>query len=146
MIEFRLPSLGAEMDEGTLIEWKVKVGDAVRKGDVVAVIDTSKSAIDVEIWEEGIVAELLLEPGATVPVGTVIARLRAPGEAASAATRPRISPAARKRAQELGVDVAALAGSGPDGAVGIGDVERLAAAAAKVPAVAAALATMGARG
>jgi len=85
MIEFRLPSLGAEMDEGTLIAWKVKVGDAVRKGDVVAVVDTSKSAIDVEIWEEGIVAELLLEPGATVPVGTVIARLRAPGDAAQAA-------------------------------------------------------------
>jgi pyruvate dehydrogenase E2 component (dihydrolipoamide acetyltransferase) len=127
VIEFRLPSLGAEMDEGTLIEWKVKVGDPVRKGDVVAVVDTSKSAIDVEIWEEGIVAELLLEPGATVPVGTVIARLRAPGEAGEAAARPRISPAARKRAAELGVDLAAVAGSGPEGTVGIADVERMAA-------------------
>ena len=128
MIEFRLPSLGAEMDEGTLIEWKVKVGDTVRKGDVVAVVDTSKSAIDVEIWEEGIVTELLLEAGATAPVGTVIARLRAPGEAAPVAARRRISPAARKRAAELGVDLAAIAGSGPEGAVGIADVERVAAA------------------
>ncbi len=55
MIEFRLPSLGAEMDWGTLIEWKVGPGDAVKKGVVVAVVDTSKSAIDVEIWEAGTV-------------------------------------------------------------------------------------------
>ena len=55
MIRFELPSLGADMDEGTLLEWKVKPGDHVRKGDVVAVVDTSKSAIDVEIWDEGTV-------------------------------------------------------------------------------------------
>ena len=61
MIEFRLPSLGAEMDEGTLLEWKVKPGDRVRKGDVVAVVDTSKSAIDVEIWEKAPIWELVLE-------------------------------------------------------------------------------------
>ena len=60
MIEFKLPSLGAEMDEGKLIQWKVKPGDAVKKGDVVAVVDTSKSAIDVEIWDEGTICELAL--------------------------------------------------------------------------------------
>ncbi|MGC1816846.1 MAG: biotin/lipoyl-containing protein, partial [Casimicrobiaceae bacterium] len=80
MIEFKLPSLGAEMDEGTLLEWKVKPGDAVHKGDVVAVVDTSKSAIDVEIWHEGTVYDLVLEPQRKVPVGTLMARLLEPGE------------------------------------------------------------------
>ena len=80
MIEFRLPSLGAEMDEGTLLEWKVKPGDVVHKGDVVAVVDTSKSAIDVEIWTEGTIHELVLEPQRKVPVGTLMARLLEPGE------------------------------------------------------------------
>ena len=80
MIEFKLPSLGAEMDEGTLLEWKVKPGDPVKKGDVVAVVDTSKSAIDVEIWETGTIWELVHEPPEVLPVGTVIARLLEPGE------------------------------------------------------------------
>ena len=79
MIEFKLPSLGSEMDKGKLLEWKVKPGDGVKKGDVVAVVDTSKSAIDVEIWDEGTVYELVLQPGETVPVGTVMARLLEPG-------------------------------------------------------------------
>ena len=52
---FKMPSLGADMDEGTLLEWLVKPGDAVHKGDVVAVIDTAKSAIDVEVFEDGFV-------------------------------------------------------------------------------------------
>ena len=161
MIEFKLPSLGAEMDEGKLIQWNVKPGDAVKKGDVVAVVDTSKAAIDVEIWEPGTIHELAWEPGDTVPVGTVIALLLEPGETpehadeekrkrataaavagaaaipaattAPAAARPsptaaparvRISPAARSRAQDLGVDIATLSGSGPDGAIVLEDVEK----------------------
>ncbi len=79
MFEFRLPSLGAEMDEGTLLQWKVKPGDVVHKGDVVAVVDTSKSAIDVEIWQEGTVWELALQLNEKVPVGTVMVRLLDPG-------------------------------------------------------------------
>lgn len=136
MIEFKLPSLGADMDEGKLLEWKVKPGDKVKRGDVVAVVDTSKAAVDVEIWEEGTVQELLVEPGKTVPVGTVLARLASPGEVAPAtAERPRISPAARKRAEELGIDVAKLKGTGPGGAATVEDVERArpAAPAAAAP-------------
>ena len=169
MIEFKLPSLGAEMDEGTLLEWKVKPGDPVRKGDVVAVVDTSKSAIDVEIWDEGTIYELVLGLHETVPVGTVMARLLEPGEtpehaeeakrkraagtaAAPAAPAPavapavavaaaapgaatearvRISPAARKRAAELGIAPAQVAGTGPDGTITREDIER--AAATKAP-------------
>ncbi len=63
MIEFKLPSLGADMDEGTLLEWRVKPGDAVKRGQVVALVDTTKAAIDVECWNEGTVDELVVEPG-----------------------------------------------------------------------------------
>jgi pyruvate dehydrogenase E2 component (dihydrolipoamide acetyltransferase) len=169
MIEFRLPSLGAEMDEGTLLEWKVSLGDRVKKGDVVAVVDTSKSAIDVEIWDEGTILELVHEPKETLPVGTVIARLLEPGETPEhaeaekrrlaaeakavvppaapapapgrvpgaapepAEARVRASPAARQRARELGVDLAAVAGTGAHGAITIEDVETTAAAPAGEP-------------
>ena len=123
MIEFKLPSLGADMDEGKLLEWKVKPGDKVKRGDVVAVVETPKAAVDLEIWQDGVVQELIAKPGETIPVGTVMARLAAAGEAPAAApapamTRHPVSPAARKHARELGVDVEKLPGSGPHGARG----------------------------
>lgn len=145
MIEFKLPSLGADMDEGTVLEWKVKPGDTVSKGQVVCVVDTAKAAIDVECWQEGTVAELVAEVGQKMPVGAVLARLREPGEAAGAApvsaaerlgpaapatgiaSRRMISPAARKHAAEKGVDLDRVVGSGPQGAVTLADVEQAAA-------------------
>ncbi|HJV25251.1 MAG TPA: dihydrolipoamide acetyltransferase family protein [Aromatoleum sp.] len=150
MFDFMLPSLGADMDEGKLIEWKVKPGDAVRKGQVVAIVDTSKAAVDVEIWQDGTVFELLVEPGETIPVGTALATLLGPGEsppekgtprrgaaaggAAGETARLRISPAARKRAEALGVALADLKGTGPGGAVTLADVEAAAAkAGARTP-------------
>jgi pyruvate dehydrogenase E2 component (dihydrolipoamide acetyltransferase) len=180
MIEFRLPSLGSDMDEGKLLLWNVAPGDAVKKGDVLAVVDTSKAAVDIEAWVDGTVHRLAVEPGATIPVGTVMALLLAPGEAApvpgteaavplrstpptrlatppataasaapevelpiaaapagiatppvpdrlaTAPQRRRVSPAARRRAAELGVDLAGLGASGADGAVTLADVERAA--------------------
>src|SRR5512137_540613 len=145
MAEFRMPSLGADMEAGTLVEWKVKPGDAVKRGDIVAVVDTNKGAIEIEIWESGTVEEIRVEVGAKVPVGTVLATVRgageasaagagapplagAPGAAAAAPSLPeprppvappppappgrvRASPAARSHARELGVDLAALAGT-----------------------------------
>jgi len=160
MIDFKLPSLGADMDEGTLLTWQVKPGDAVKRGQVVAVVDTSKAAVDIEIWQDGVVAELLVQPGAKVPVGTVLARLLAPGEAAAPAEAPApaagplpaaaalpqpvtpqvqdaqsttmaarhpVSPAARRRAKELGLDPDTMRGSGPQGAVTLADIEAAAA-------------------
>lgn len=152
MIEFKLPSLGADMDQGTLLEWKVSPGDTVKKGQVVAVVDTSKAAVDVEIWIGGVVRELLVHPGETVPVGAVLATLDGEGDATPAARAPvaapppekaaavshRISPAARKHAEERGVDIEHLAGSGPDGGVTVEDVERAALAASATPAATAA--------
>ena len=75
MGEFRMPSLGADMDVGTIVEWRVRPGDTVHRGDIVAVVDTEKSTIEVEVFEDGIVDDLLVEPGVEVPVGTVLARL-----------------------------------------------------------------------
>ncbi|SDG39335.1 pyruvate dehydrogenase E2 component (dihydrolipoamide acetyltransferase) [Pseudomonas benzenivorans] len=153
MIDFKLPSLGADMDEGTLLEWRVKPGDRLERGQVVAVVDTAKAAVEVECWQAGEVFELLIQPGAKVPVGTPIAILLEAGEtpetvrrtprpapavaepapvaavverAVPAASRPRVSPAARKRAAELGLDAAALSGSGPHGVVTLEDVESVA--------------------
>ena len=83
MGDFRMPSLGADMEYGTLLEWLVQPGTKVRRGDVVAVVDTDKSTIDVEVFESGVVAELLVEPGERVPVGTVLARLTPAGERAA---------------------------------------------------------------
>ncbi len=146
MFEFKLPSLGADMEEGKLLEWLVRPGDSVGKGQVVAVVDTSKAAVDVEIWHKGTVHALLVRPGERIPVGTVLATLLEPGEMAPAApqaqkpaastARKRISPAARRRAEALGVDSVALIGTGADGAVTLADVERAAAAGpAAAPAV-----------
>ncbi|NCD20729.1 MAG: 2-oxo acid dehydrogenase subunit E2 [Actinobacteria bacterium] len=140
MRDFTLPSLGADMDEGKLLEWLVTPGDEVTKGQVIALVDTSKATLEVEIWFDGTVHELLTEIGEVVPVGEVMARFLEPGEVPgeavaapspppSAAVAPpqagrrRVSPAARRRAKELGIDLDGVTGSGPEGAVTLADVE-----------------------
>lgn len=79
MAEFTMPSLGADMDEGTLVEWLAQPGATVHKGDPVAVVETAKSTIEVECFESGTMAEQLVEPGATVPVGTPLAVISTSG-------------------------------------------------------------------
>lgn len=169
MGEFRMPSLGADMDEGTLVEWRVAVGDHVDRGDIVAAVDTDKSTIEVEVFESGTVTALLVEPGDTVPVGTPLATIDSSGagEATGAAApeassppdtddagpgprpappvpppaptsgehrhRPVTSPLVRHRADELGVDLDDVTGTGPGGTVTRADV---AAAAMSRPATA----------
>ncbi len=159
MIEFTMPALGSDMDEGTLNEWLIKPGDKVTRGQVVAVVETTKAAVEVECWHEGTVGELLVPVGETVQVGTPLATLLAAGEQpsskprehlepaaeaapahaaparvtpASAPTSPGrrrwVSPAARRLAVSLGVDIEAVTGTGPQGAVTINDVEHAAAA------------------
>jgi pyruvate dehydrogenase E2 component (dihydrolipoamide acetyltransferase) len=85
MSEFRMPSLGADMEAGTLVEWLRKPGDAVKRGDIVAVVETEKGAIEIEIFQEGVIDRLLVEPGIKVPVGTPLAMVRLPPEAAAPA-------------------------------------------------------------
>ena len=76
-----MPSLGADMKEGKLVEWLVKPGEKVAKGDIVAVVETQKGAIEIEIFEAGEIGALLAEPGQTLPVGAPLARLGAAEEA-----------------------------------------------------------------
>ena len=81
---FSMPSLGADMEAGTLVEWLKHPGDRVERGDIVAVVETQKGAIEVEVFEAGVIDRLLVEPGTTVPVGTPLALVRGPGEEAAA--------------------------------------------------------------
>lgn len=130
------------MEAGTVLEWHVAPGDRVRRGDLVALVDTDKAAIEIECFEDGVVEEILVAAGAKVPVGTPLARIAAAAAASGASaaphpTRDRVgvrdasvrihaSPLARRAAAELGVDLARVRGSGPDGAILHEDVERAA--------------------
>lgn len=141
MAEFRMPSLGADMTDGVLLEWLVEPGATVHRGDIVAVVDTDKAAIDVECFDSGTVRQLLVEPGTRVPVGTplaVIAAAREPAGPARPASRatatnaaptrqaapPQVlSPLVRREAQIRHVDLRSVHGTGPGGRVTRHDVE-----------------------
>lgn len=169
MAEFKMPSLGADMASGKLLEWNVKPGDPVKRGQVVAVVGTEKGDIEVEVFEDGIIGEVLFPIGAEIPVGAVLAMIGgeevlaapvgAPAKAAVAAAgaaveagapppvavvtpappagnghRIRVSPLARKLAEELGVDLNTVHGTGPGGAIDRTDIERAAAEKKAAPA------------
>ena len=156
-----MPSLGPDMESGTLVQWRVKPGDTVKRGDIVALVETDKGVIDVEIFSDGTVDSLLVTEGAHVPVGTVLAQLNgdgaphaavepvqpsrpaaspsavsppAPPQAAPApeARRRKVSPAARARARELGVDLDRVTGTGMGDAVTLEDVLRAQVAKAAI--------------
>lgn len=188
MSEFKMPSLGADMDTGTLVEWKKKSGDEVHRGDIIAAVETAKGVIEIECFEDGILDQIFFQPGQEVPVGQVLATISskddfgkakpAPAKAVepvkiekipemvmteaakpaavnvaheiqAAITPPssgrvRISPLASRMAIELGVDLRAVKGTGPGGAIQRVDIERAAQAqktAAAPAAVEAAKAT-----
>jgi len=156
-----MPSLGADMEAGTLVEWLKKPGDHVARGDIIAVVETEKGAIEIEVFRAGLIDALFVEPGQKIAVGAPMAFIRAEGErpfapavappaSARAAAPPmaptarppplaapgprpggRASPAARRRAAELGVAIERLSGSGPGGAVTLADVEAAALRPAK---------------
>jgi pyruvate dehydrogenase E2 component (dihydrolipoamide acetyltransferase) len=138
MADFVMPKLGGDMTAGTLVAWHKKPGDAVKRGDVVAEVETDKGVIDVEVFFDGVIDKLVVKPGDHVPVGAVLATIHGEGAPApmmpvatppAAATvvptapetteagRMRVSPAARELARTLKVDVAKLQGTGPGGAI-----------------------------
>lgn len=73
MIEFTMPSLGADMETGTVYNWLVRAGDAVKRGDIVAEVETDKGVIEIEIFEDGVIGEIVVAEGTEVPVGAVLA-------------------------------------------------------------------------
>lgn len=178
MADFLMPALGADMETGRVVQWLVAPGAAVRSGDVVAVVETHKGAIDVEIFLDGVIGELV-PLNTPLPVGAVLARVTPPESAALAAgplpgavlaplagrpdasqpapqapavplavtslrtlpnatvsAHPLVSPAARQRARQLGVDLDGLQGTGGGGVVTLADVARAAASQPAVPAAA----------
>jgi pyruvate dehydrogenase E2 component (dihydrolipoamide acetyltransferase) len=168
MADLRMPSLGADMEYGTLVQWRVKAGDVVHRGDVVAEVETQKGVFEIDVREDGVIEALLVQERARIPVGTPMARLSAAGEAPAAVPgeviaglpapaappispaapheaapavpprtdgrRPRASPLARKIAARLGVDLAAVAGTGEGGMITRADVERSAVTHPTAPA------------
>ncbi len=163
MADFRMPVLGADMKTGELVAWHKQPGDTVEKGEVIAEVETDKAVVEVESMYSGTVEKLLVEVGEKVPVGAVLATIKTegpveevapaaspaaapppPSRPAGAPARPlghpaagrmTVSPVAQKLADEKGVDLSTLSGSGPGGRIMLRDVEEaIARAAAPAPA------------
>ncbi|CAN5905949.1 dihydrolipoamide acetyltransferase family protein [soil metagenome] len=161
--ELKMPTLGMDMEEATILHWMVEEGTAVEKGDPVLEIETDKTSFEIEANGDGEIRNLRGEEGETLPVGTILAYITAPGEEVPAHEEPekdspeppgtgngkamdaegdlgressevpspepngdrrrvRASPAARKAAQERGVDLEDVLGTGPHGRVYLSDV------------------------
>jgi pyruvate dehydrogenase E2 component (dihydrolipoamide acetyltransferase) len=146
MTAFRMPSLGADMDEGTLVEWLKKPGDQLKRGDIIAVVETQKGAIEIEVFHDGLLEATHVKTGTRVPVGEVLATIRTAEEPESTRPAPpeivpqkpvyappaqvvaplkpglKITPAASARAKELGIDVLSVS-PGQDGIIGLKELE-----------------------
>lgn len=150
-----MPSLGADMDEGKLLEWHIKPGDAIKKGDLIAAVETQKAAVDIESFRAGTVTELVGNIDDVIRVGSTIAWMdvaddasipAAPVATKTGETKPvtpitepphvmshrlRISPAARRLAEKSGIDLSTVKGTGHEGAIELQDIETLLAAKEK---------------
>lgn len=134
IFEMPMPSLGADMDEAKMVEWKIKPGDAVKKNQVIASVETTKSVIDVVSFHEGKITELIAQIGDVIQVGHPILKMETAEEgiittpppkapAKPEGERVRISPAAKKLAEENHVDLSQLKGTGSDGEITLKDVQ-----------------------
>jgi pyruvate dehydrogenase E2 component (dihydrolipoamide acetyltransferase) len=171
--EVVMPQMGADMEEGTVVRWLKREGDAVERGEIIAEIETDKANVEIEAFDGGIFRKILVPEGTTVPVGQVIAVIASPeedisryeaeeaeavaataGEAAPTRRRPepapapapaeptpirpggrlRASPVARRVAEDKGVDLARVQGTGPEGRILRRDVEAFLARLAATPA------------
>ena len=155
MADFLMPILGADMTEGTVVTWRKQPGERVERGEIIVEVETDKATVEVESFVAGTVEMILVDEGRKVPVGTPLAVIRAEGEQPEAAppvpavpppsvavpalaptrakapgARLRASPAAKQLAQELGVDLSTVTGTGPEGRITREDIEQ----AAKVTA------------
>lgn len=164
MVEFRMPSLGADMEAGFLREWKVKPGDHVNRGDIIAEVETQKGIIDIEVFNEGVIGELVIKEDDEVPVGTLMTYILSADEK-PVTSQPvmikengkeppssppvndqvkqvhmppahhiRASPLAKRIAAEKGIDITLIKGSGPEGAIVRKDVEKTLAEQPATPA------------
>ena len=151
--EVTMPSMGADMSEGTIVKWLKKEGDEVKRGDKLAEIETDKTVVEMECYNDGILKKIIVQEGQAVPVGDLIAYIGDEGDdvpetssSQSASSEPsandspqvenkpesvssssnvkvKASPIAKKLATELGVDLGAISGTGPGGRITREDVE-----------------------
>src|SRR5262249_2326181 len=137
-IPIKLPALSSSMELGTLAHWRTKPGELVRRGDVIAEIETDKTMLELEAEADGTVVQLLVEEGTRdIQVGQVLALLKPPSgqaaptelDAATSTARINASPSAKRLAKELGVDLFNIRGTGPDGRIVGADIEAHSAAA-----------------
>ncbi len=158
--EVIMPQMGFDMKEGTLVRWIKREGDEVASGEIIAEIETDKAVVEIEAFDSGVLRQTLIDEGTTVPVGEVIAVIAAadeevaerpapaaaPAKAPAAAAVPppaaappapamrgdvKASPLAKREAQKLGIDIAAVPGTGPNGRVTKKDVTDFAAGGAQ---------------
>ncbi|MBV8944554.1 MAG: 2-oxo acid dehydrogenase subunit E2 [Solirubrobacterales bacterium] len=137
MPEVVMPRLSDSMEEGTIVRWLKRDGDRVAQGEPLAEVETDKATVTFDADTDGTL-RILVGEGETVRIGQLIARIgeaprapeSAPASAENGAPRAKASPLARRLAQESGVDLSQLAGSGPGGRIVRSDV----AAAAEPPA------------
>jgi pyruvate dehydrogenase E2 component (dihydrolipoamide acetyltransferase) len=152
--EIVMPKLSDTMTEGLLGSWLKSVGDRVERGDTIAEVETDKATMGLEAFDSGVLLEQRVAAGTVVPVGTVLGTIGAAGEAlvsgaeaqkpaatpqaepstpepvavTPASTAPsageKAAPIVRRRARELGVDLATVVGSGPGGRILLTDLER----------------------
>ncbi len=136
-----MPNLGFDTQEGRLVQWVKQVGDNVKAGEVIAVVESDKADVELESIASGVVLAHLVEPDTVVSVGSVIAQVgdpdaaeAAPAAAASAVggepvkRAANVSPVARRYAEQNHIDLSAVQGSGPGGRVLREDVVAQAAA------------------
>ena len=129
MADFIMPSLGADMTSGMLVSWLVEEGDLVKIGDIVAEVETAKGVFEIETFNGGVVRKILVQPSdEEIAVGTVLATIGEESAVAAAVNAPterlRVSPAARRAADENHIDLGKISGSGQGGAISLADVER----------------------
>jgi pyruvate dehydrogenase E2 component (dihydrolipoyllysine-residue acetyltransferase) len=135
--EFKLPDLGEGLTEGEVARWLVSVGDEVAEDQPLVEIQTDKTTVEIPSPAAGKVAQILVEEGNVVPVGTVLVVIGEDGAAPpeQAVAQPprqekvRATPLVRRLAKELGVDVESLSGTGPQGRITEQDVRGAAGSA-----------------
>ena len=121
--EFKLPDLGEGVREGEIARWLVEVGQEVAEDDPLVEIQTDKTTVEIPSPAAGKVAQILVGEGELVPVGTPLVLIGADGEApAPAPGKVQATPLVRRIAEELGVDLASVKGTGPGGRLTENDV------------------------
>lgn len=119
-----MPVLGLTMEEGTVAEWLKQEGETVTRDEPLLMVEMDKGTVEVPAPASGVLRRIVVQPGTTVPVKTLIAEIGEPSEVASKGVSQRqfASPRARMRARAIGVDLGRIRGTGPHGRVVEADV------------------------